>query len=609
MRFSSLFRWGILRRFRGQRLVGATEADSLQAAHELDKKIALQQTRTRRLPSAVQLKYLPRLLSTRELLIIRVTALIVIASAALVGFRFLGRHVVAEPAVGGEYVEALVGSPNRVNPLYAVANDVDQDLAALVYSGLFKKSAADGIIPDLAESYALSEDGKVYTIRLRSNAVWHDGDPVTIDDVLFTFESIQNSEYASPLSISFRGVTLERVDDQTLKFTLSEPFAPFLGTLTFGILPAHIWGDVPPLNVGLVEYNLKPIGSGPYRFERLTRDRLGNLKNYDLVRNESYYNRPAYIKKISFRFYPDFTSAIEAVKNKKVQGISYIPEESKADLDDVHGLSVQRLNLPQFTAIFFNVKRSGLLKDRAVREALARATNAPSIITEALGGDGVAVSGPILRGMLGFNPDSKTYPFDPDQARQLLDNAGWKLPENGTIRTKDDQELTITVTTSRRPAYEKTLEILTRDWAAVGVKLESNLVDASRIQADVIKSRKYDALLYGEVVGFDPDPYPFWHSSQQKDPGLSLSIFYRKEIDKALERARQTANLDERVDKYREFQNLLAEEIPAVFLYQPTYAYGLANKVKGFGTTIIEAAYDRFANVTSWYIATKQAWK
>jgi peptide/nickel transport system substrate-binding protein len=583
------------------------EEKNLEAVEQLDRQL-VQQLSPSRLPSTGQLKFLGRILSRRETLLLRGISLIVIAGMLTLGIRFFQRHIVSQPSVGGTYSEALVGSPNRVNPLYAAANDVDRDLSALVYSRLFTQSATQGIQPELAESYSVSEDEKTYTVKIRSSAVWHDGQPLTVDDILFTFESIQNPEYQSPLSVNFRGVTINRVDDQTISFVLSEPFAPFIGTLTFGILPQHVWGDVPPLNVGLVEYNLKPIGSGPYRFDRLTRDRFGNVKTYELVRNEAALGRAPYLERLIFRFYPDFPTAVEAVHNKKVDGISYVPEESKIDLEHLRSLRLTPINLPQYTAIFYNQNRSATLKDHAVREALTRGTNIKELISKVLGNDGVQVNGPILSGMLGFNPEMKTYPYDVEQAKKLLDDAGWKIPEGETYRKKGDTPLVITVVTSRRPTYQNVLEQLTEQWAAIGVKLEASLIDPNRIQEDIIKPREYDALLYGEVVGYDPDPYPFWHSSQQKDPGLSLAIFYRKEADKALERARKVASLEERSLKYVEFQNLLAEEIPALFLYQPIYTYGLPKKVKGFPTTFIEVASDRFNDVEDWYISTHWTW-
>ncbi|MFH0951579.1 MAG: ABC transporter substrate-binding protein [Patescibacteria group bacterium] len=585
-----------------------TETETSSASEKLDQKI-VQNLSSGRFPSTGQFKYLGKILTNREQTIIRIVSIIVVVSVFLLGFRFIQRHIENVPRAGGEYIEALVGSPSRINPLYSVANDVDQDLSTLIYSGLFKQSGTYGLQPDLAESYELSEDEKTYTITIRQDALWHDGAPVTINDVLFTIESIQNPEYQSPLSVNFSGITIEPVDKKTFKLILPEPFAPFVSTLTFGILPVHLWGDVPPLNVGLVEYNIKPIGSGPYVFEKLTRDRLGNVKNYDLVKNQSYYSTKPYIERLIFRFYPDFTSAIQAVKNNKVNGISYVPEEYKEELNKARGVDLLRLNLPQYTAIFFNQKRNNVLSEANVRRALAYATDKAGIINEVLLGDGEPVNGPILPGMLGFNPEMHTYPYNPERAKELLEEIDWTMPEEGEVRTKDDKEMTIKITTSQRPAYEQVLEILTRNWAEIGVKVEADIVDSNRIQSEVIKTREYDALLYGEIVGYDPDPYPFWHSSQQKDPGLNLAIFYSKKSDKALEVARQSNSEEERSLKYKEFQNILAEEVPALFLYQPIYTYGLGSKVKGFPTTFIEVPSDRFTDIENWYTKTKKTWR
>lgn len=585
----------------------ADKTGTLSASRELDRQSVLNLT-PGRIPSAGQWKYLPRLLSPRELLIIRIAWLAALISLVLLGFRFINRHLVQVPKNGGVYAEALIGSPQRINPIYAVANDVDRDLSALIYSGLFRRDAGQTIVPDLATGYELSEDEKIYTVTIRTDARWHDGEPVTINDLLFTFESIADPAYGSPLSVNFRGVQVEAVDDTTLRFTLPEPFAPFPETLTVGILPAHLWSDVPPLNVGLVEYNLKPVGSGPYQFDRLSRDRLGNLKSYELVRSPGYYTRSPYIERLIFRLYPDFPSAVEAAKSKKVDGISYVPDESSAEIAKIRGIQLRRLNLPQFTAVFFNQKNNEFLKDRAVREALILATDKTGILAEALGGDGEIVHGPILPGFLGFNPEMRVRPFDPEQARAKLDEAGWHLNEAGA-RQKDGKELKIKLTTSKLPVYETVVGILQANWAAVGVSVETQIVETDRIQSDVIKSRDYEALLYGEIIGYDPDPYPFWHSSQQVDPGLALAIFYNKNLDRALEQARQVTNCEERTLKYLEFQNIVSEEIPAVFLYQPIYPYGLAKYIKGFTTTIVESPSDRFNGIADWYINTTRVWR
>lgn len=526
---------------------------------------------------------------------------------ATLGVRLYQRHVAVEPQHGGSYTEALIGAPQAINPLYAQTNDVDQDLVSLVYSSLFRLDPSGGLAPDLVESYELSEDQKTYTFHIRQDVTWHDGQPLTANDVMFTISAIQTPGYGSPLAGNLSGVTAQQIDEYSFSLTLSEPFAPFLANLTFGILPEHIWAEIDVANVRLVEYNLKPIGSGPYRFSSLTRDRTGVIKSYSLTPYDKYLPHAPYISTLTFRFYPDVTTAVQAAANKNVEGISFITNDLVQNIGH-KDISFKKLGLPQYTALFFQQKKNDRLKDLNVRSALDRAIDKQKIINEVLAGDGTVVTGPILPGFIGYNPETDIRAYDPTQAAALLDEAGWKLPESGAVRKKGDSELAFSLTTVDQPQLLRTAELIKADWEAIGARVELVIVNSSQAQRDVIKPREYDILLYGEIIGLDPDPYPFWHSSQQTDPGLALAIFFNKQADKVLEQARQTSDQDQRNLKYIEFQNIIAEEIPAVFLYSPSYTYGLAKKVKGFDLLNITVPSDRFTTVADWYIKTKHVW-
>jgi peptide/nickel transport system substrate-binding protein len=393
-----------------------------------------------------------------------------------------------------------------------------------------------------------------------------------------------------------------------VKFTLDEVFAPFLSSLTFGILPEHLWIGVPVENLSLVEFNLKPIGSGPFTFEQLTRDQQGNILSYTLARNESYYMRPPYLAHILFRFYPDFPTATDAVAARKAQGIAFIPSDLREQAEDIGHMRIASLHLPQYTALFFNQDKQAILKDGNVRIALALGLDRERLVREVLSGDGAIVDTPILPGFLGYNPEVKTRQYEPDEARRVLTDTGW-LPDPETdIRRKGDTELKLVITTIDQAANRRAAEIIQENWRSIGVNVELNFVDARRIQRDVIKPRDYQVLLFGQIIGADPDPYPFWHSSQEKDPGLNLAIFFNKQIDKVIEQARQTTDEQERTLKYLEFQNLLAEDLPAVFVYSPNYLYGISTKVKGFPLQSIILPQDRFRGVSDWYIKTSREW-
>lgn len=562
----------------------------------------------RRWPTWTQFQQLPAVLSVWEQRLALICVLIFLGALGCLGVRFYLGHTDVLAKAGGEYTEGIVGNPKYVNPVLAATNDTDLDISRLVFSGLFRYDSQGSLAPDLAESYELSEDQKTYTIHLRSGITWHDGEPLTAHDVLLTIDYIQSSEVKSPLAGNFRGVTADSTDERTISLTLREPFAPFLDSLTFGVIPAHVWEGIPVSSFGLAEANLKPIGTGPYKFNSLKKDRSGNIKSYELLRNTQYHGNTPYIEKITFRFYPDLISLIDAGKNKKVEGLGYIPKESKEELSKNRELVPHLMRLPQYTAVFLNQKNS-VLKIAEIKQALAYSIDKPEIIQSVLKGEGEAIHGPILPGSIGYNPDIQKYDFNPAKAMELLDAAGWKTSEDSELRRKGDQELRFTLTTIDQPDFVATANLLKEYWQKIGIGMELRIIDSSRIEKYVIKPRDYEALLVGEIVGTDPDPYSFWHSSQGRDPGLNLSVFVNKDVDQLLEEARKTSDPEQRRVKYLHFQNILAEQLPAIFLYNPTYTYGLPKKVKGFDLERITVPADRFTNVESWYIRTFRQWR
>ncbi|MFA6098012.1 MAG: ABC transporter substrate-binding protein [Patescibacteria group bacterium] len=573
---------------------------------DLDKKLVFSMAK-QRFPNWQQLQYIPKYLTKKEAVVIRVLLLLIIASLGFLVVRFYQRHVIYLPKAGGSYSEALIGQPSYINPILA-QNDIDRDIARLVYSGLFRYDKNLKLLPDLAQNYEISEDKKTYTIHLRQDVKWQNGNPLMADDVVYTYETIKEADFNSPYYASFQGVTINRVDDYTVSFGLDEPFSPFLSNLTIGILPAHIWSDVTASNFRLAEYNTKPIGSGPYKFSELVKDQSGTIKSYLLTLNPDYYNQKPYIEKITFKFYPDFESALSSLQNNKVDGISYIPKDYSGSLGKNKDIVNYSLRLPQYTAIFFNQKNP-LLKVKEIKQALAYATDRNRILQEALSNEGQIINGPILEGFLGYNPDIKKYDFDKAKAEQILNDAGWKVPEGGGLRQKDGNELKFSLTTVDQPEYLKTADILRENWENIGVGIELKIMNPLRIDKEVIKPRAYEAFLYGEILGADPDPYPFWHSSQSVSGGLNLSNYYNKDADKLLEEARKTDNLDDRAKDYIDFQNIIAEDVPAVFLYSPYYNYGAAKKIKGIKDIPITIPSDRFNGIEDRYIKVKLGWQ
>lgn len=590
-----------------ERLFSAFTSNQTEEPHA---QLVFLATAKRKLPSVRQFQYLPQLWSARQKIIANLAIGFLVISLAVAGIHFAWRNTESVPDFGGTYTEALVGAPQYINSILATSNDVDQDIARLVYSSLFTYNTSGELVGDLVTNYTVSEDQLTYTFFLRPEVHFHDGDALLSDDVLFTIAAIQNPEFNSPLRGSLSGVTVSRIDDISFTLTLKEPFAPFLSSLTFGIMPEHLWFDIQSTNLTLTELNLTPIGSGPFLFDRLVKDKTGNVKEIELIRNEEYFGSKAYIERMKFVFYPDIGAALTALQDRRVDGLAFIPRDAKdVVVEENSRTRFYSLRLPQYTAVFFNTKKTGVLKDQAVRVALGWGVDRDRIIREVLFGDGEAIYTPILPGYLGHNAEVDKKGFDIEKGKSLLHEAGWVLPENEEYRKKGDALLEFTVATLDLPEYQQTLAILQENWKAMGVKVNVDSYSPQDVQSQIIKPREYEALLFGEIVGTDPDPYPFWHSSQTKAPGLNLAIFYDKDIDNLLTEARKTNDAEERRLKYLHFQNILAEKMPALFLYNPRYTYGIDKRVRGVNESYITVPADRFRDVTLWHINTQREWK
>lgn len=560
------------------------------------------------IPVWSQLKLVGRFLSPKESLAISIFSMIILVSASyLLGNYFL-QHRVYNPAYGGTYTEGLIGAPRFINPLYGSTSDADMDISKLMFSGLMKNDPEIGPDDDLAHC-DISNDQKIYTCKLKENLKWHDGEELNANDVVFTIKAIKNSDYDSPLARGFQNVEVKKIDNLTAEFVLKEPFAAFLNVLTVGIIPEHIWMDVSPFAAKLSEYNLRPIGSGPYKFKSFVRERGGIIRSYSLETNEYYSDKKPYIENITFRFYPNLEEGVSALNRNEIDGLSFFSKSYEEKGGRKKDIKYYSLNLPQYTAIFFNLQRAEMLKDKALRQALARSINKEKILTDILGNEGSVATGPIPRGFIGYNAEIKKYGYSAQSAGESLDKIGWKVDAASAVRIKGEAVLELTIVAPEIKEYVNVAEAVKANWEAVGVKTNLQTEPASQIMQNIIKPRAYDILIYGEIISTGMDMYPFWHSSQTEDPGLNLSGFKNRDADTYLEKARASRNNEEKEKNLVSFQNILAEEAPAIFLYHPIYTYPVAEKVKGITIQRINVPSDRFTNIANWYIKEKLGWK
>ncbi|MEJ0021575.1 MAG: peptide ABC transporter substrate-binding protein [Candidatus Doudnabacteria bacterium] len=508
------------------------------------------------------------------------------------------------PHYGGELTEGLVGEPQFINPVLSETSGVDMDLTKLVYAQLLKFDDQEKLAPDLAESLPdVSKDQKTYTLKLKPGLKWQDGQAITADDVLFTIQTIQNTEYQSPLRPNWARVKVTKIDDLTLTFVLREVSASFATNFTLGILPKHIWEPIPAQNFQLTDDNLKPVGSGPFTVSEIKKTSNGTIKSITLRANDQYYQGSPFLNQITFKFYDDYDSLIAAFQGKEIQSLGIVPFDQKAFLGTSDKTSQYRINLPQYQAVFFNLPKNPILNQKAVRQALWLATDRDAIIKNAYLGNAVPAYGPILEGSLGYNPSiAQSIHTNIDEASAILDKAGWVLDPGTNIRMKNKKPLEFNLaTTSNLVINVKAAQILQSQWAKIGAKVDLTIVNSHDLETQYIRPRAFDALLFSENVGADPDPFPFWQSSQAHDPGLNLSGFSDAETDKLLTEARQTSDPAVRTKDYLRFQEIINDQLPAIFLVRSLYIYNVPKNLHGIDLNNIIHPSERFLDVNHWY--------
>jgi peptide/nickel transport system substrate-binding protein len=543
-------------------------------------------------------------------------ATVMVVSAVALIYILNSQLIVAIPGYGGSVSEGIVGSPRFINPVLAIS-DADRDLSVLVYSGLLRATPEGDYLPDLAESYTVSPDGLSYTFILRKNAVFHDGKPVTAEDVVFTVAKTQEPAIKSPIRANWNGVVAEAVDEHTVRFTLKSPYAPFVQNATLGILPKHLWQNVSAEEFPFSELNVSPVGSGPFKVDTITRTASGIPSSYELRAFNKYALGKPYFSFMTFKFYQSEASLRDALAHGDIEAASGLSSGTLASLPEAH---VLRAPLNRVFGVFFNQNQSEILRDYDVRRALQDSVDQKALVEEVLGGYGTPLTGPVPPNILpsGASPASGTPGTTTERAlaaQQRLISKGWKLGEDGflsktTGKGKDAKTvaLAFSLSTGNVPELRAAAEYLKREWGKVGINVDVKLFDQGDLSQNVIRPRKYDALLFGEVVSRELDLFPFWHSSQRNDPGLNIAGYANSTADKILEDLRETSSESKRAELYTKFAAELSKDIPAVFLYAPDFVYSIPEDIVGVGLGFIETPSDRFLSAPLWHRETDYVW-
>lgn len=507
------------------------------------------------------------------------------------------------PAVGGVYTEAAVGTPRTINPLLAFGNDLDQDLSSLIFRGLLRLNERGEPEPDLATRWEISPDQLTYTFHLRPGVRWHDGAPFTADDVVFTTQVMQSDAFAAPdspaplyLSELWRNVEVTRLDEATVQFRLKQPFAPFLLENTIGILPAHLWRQVPPEEFAQSLLNLQPVGTGPWRLTELT------AQGARLEPNPLASDPKPFLEGLEFRFYPDYGSAFAALASGEVDGISRILPQDMAAAVANEDLTLLSAPLAGETLLYFNLTNPNtpFFGDKQVRQALWLALDQQAVIDQALQGQGIPADGPIMAGTWANATAERSTP-DAQKAAELLTAAGWVLDDQTGVRVKDGRSLSFVLVGDN----EALLQAIADQWAKIGVRAVPQVTPLVSLAGDYLSPRNFEAALVHWRLAGDPDPYPLWHSTQI-DHGQNYTGWNHSRADELLEQGRSISDPGLRFQFYEEFQQIFMDELPALPVYFDVYTYGVRNNVKAAQVGRLNVPSDRLATLARWYMSIRR---
>tara|TARA_Y100000310_G_scaffold345762_1_gene469552 strand:+ start:1600 stop:3609 length:2010 start_codon:yes stop_codon:yes gene_type:complete len=651
-----------------------------------------------RFPAFAQWQKLPRLLSSKERVGILFFLLLFFGSSIFLLNRIYVQNTVLVPTLGGSIKEGMVGSPRFLNPLYADTNDIDRSLTQLLFSGILRYDNQGNLAPDLAARVTVLEGGKVFEIDLKQDARWHDGYGFGADDVVFTVQTLQDPRYKSPVRANWVGVQVEKISPFKVRFLLQEPYAAFQERLTLKILPLHIWEDISPENFALSLYNVQPVGTGPYRFIGLERDKSGSIKEIQLKANKKHHLQGPYIESLTFRFFETEQKLLAEADTGKLQSFPVSNGNNKRLRNPA--LLPYEFSLPRSFNLFFNLKaKDSLVTELNARMALRKAIDKEALVKEVFKGQAFAISSPLRPDLFGFSlPQQQEKNIE--QALLLLSKEGYRKEEQGLIKiqtatgeftrdlkkgsqgtaVRDLQEclardsevypegivngvfgnltkkavtafqekyasdilqpvglsrgtgtvgpstraklrqvcastpedptpLTLTITTLNQSPLPEVAAFLAAEWEELGIVTNIQGFDSGELERDVIKPREYEMLLFGEILGRVPDPLPYWHSAQKKDPGLNLSGYENKTADNLLEQAREQLDETARNTVLEQLQDILLQDVPALFLYDLPYRYVVIKEVKGVEGQLIADPSQRFAGILDWYIKTKRQWR
>jgi peptide/nickel transport system substrate-binding protein len=522
----------------------------------------------------------------------------------------LGQGGTPQPVEGGIYTEGIVGKLSRLNPLLDSANPADRDIDRLIFSGLVRFDSSGIGEPDLAESIITSQDGLLYNIKLRENLKWHDGESLNVSDIVFTIELMKNAEgyLTDDLIKLWQSVEVISLDDLNLQLKLTEAYAPFQDYLAFGILPQHILQGLTVDEISESEFNLQPIGSGPFMFSELVVEN-SVITGIKLKAFKDFLPQAAFIQELNFRYFPDAETALQAYSDGYVQGISQVPGHLITQALTLPDLALHTGRLPQISIVMFNLNDPEVpfLQDANIRKALLLGLNRQKMVNDFFNAQAIVANGVILPGSWAYLESTPVYDYDPDQASLLLKTAGYVVTgEENPVRMKDELALRFYLSYPDDDIHQKIAERIKSEWQNLSVEVVLEPVPPDTFLSVKLEPRAYQAALVDLNFSAtpDPDPYPFWDLGQAVN-GQNYSQWNNRIASDTIEQARVTIDLAERKRLYHNFQSIFANELPALPLYYPVYNYAVTKQILGISMGPLVDTSSRFSTITRWYMAAR----
>lgn len=525
------------------------------------------------------------------------------------------------------YSEALIGSVQRLNPLLANLNPVDQDITSLIFEGLIKLNQYGEAVPNLASEWVLSNDGLEYVMILREDILWQDGTPFTADDVVFTMSLLGASDFpgSEELNAFWQTVEVEKLGSHLLRFRLAQPLGSFLNNLTIGILPEHVLSGISAAELASHPFNLAPIGTGPYQLEALRSNDIAihqvDLRVAPVYQQRSEETEGFSLERVTFKLYATFDDARTALQNGDVDGLAARNWHERIPLLEQPDLNVYTQIAPKLGVLIFNWDEDEdirFFQERRVRIALQTGLEREGIIQRNMSNLAVQADSPLLPTSWAYSPNLPWAAYNRDLAASTILESNIRLgaPPSESEAEGDEPTPEPSATPEGEPLYQFSILIPDGEPAIMGMANEiasqwsrySITVTVEAVDREVFQSRiengEFQTAIVELPIGADPDVYAYWHQDQYPD-GLNYGGASDDILSELLERARRDASGLNRVELYAQFQRDFISRAVAIPLYYPLFTYAVRNNIDGVQLGFIGASSDRFRNIQDWSIVSQ----